>query len=262
MRVILARMIKFFNLVPDINDITEKITDFIYSTLSERIVAMTTINTSSQTLPIVRQHTRNDSTLSRKDTEFKGRDPDVQMTLEKLELKNFEEIAKKATAELRLSMQMFSDLDYHTNKFLKEIEEEAPWILTKKFDFTNTGDEIEVINHNLDESEYNYLKGKLNDDKALVRITDWYNGALAEKWNNMSDSPRNYTKEDTAGKIHVLPVFKGTEEELIERCRVPRLNNNICPEFYRLAQNDNRTRWALSWGQILSSGSSPIRTIA
>ncbi|MBL4901819.1 MAG: hypothetical protein JKY62_04145 [Desulfocapsa sp.] len=227
---------------------------------------MTTINTSSQTLPIVRQHARNDSTFSRKDTELKGGDPDVQIILEKLENKNFEKIAKEIseelTAELRLSMQMFSDLDYHTNKFLKEIEEEAPWILTKKFDFTNTGDEIEVINHNLDESEYNYLKGKLNDDKALVKITDWYNEALAEKWNNMSDSPRNYTKEDTAGKIHVLSVFKGTEEELIERCRTPRLNNSVCPEFYRLAQNDDRTRWALSWGQILSSGSSPIRTIA
>lgn len=38
-----------------------------------------------------------------------------------------------------------------------------------------------LINHNLDESEYNYLKGKLNVDKALVNITDWYNEALADK---------------------------------------------------------------------------------
>ncbi len=218
---------------------------------------MTTINTSSQTLSIVSQQTRINSTFSRKDTEFKGRDPDVQMTIEKMKE---DKTVEEHTAELRLSMQMFSDLDYHTNKFLKEIEEEAPWILTKEFDFTNTGNEIEVINHNLDESEYNYLKAKLNNDKALVKITDWYNGALADKWNSMPDSPRNYTKEDMAGRIHVLSVFKGTEEEVIEHSRTPRLNNSVCPELYRLAHND-RARWRFSWGQILSSPM-PVKTTA
>ena len=220
---------------------------------------MTTINTSSQTLSIVNQQTRTDSTFSRKDTAFKGRDPDVQMTLEKMEEGKTTE---ERTAELRLSMQMFSDLDYHTNKFLKEIEEEAPWILTKEFDFTNTGDEIEVINHNLDKSDYNYLKAKLNDDKALLRITDWYNGALADKWNNSSDN-RKYTKDDAAGRIHFLSVFRGTEEAVIEQSKTRSADNivSVCPELYSFNHND-RGRWGLSWGQILSSSPMSVKTTA
>jgi hypothetical protein len=207
---------------------------------------MTTINTSSQTLAIVSQHARTDSTFSRKDPDFKGRDPDVQITLEEMQKHPTDE---ELTAAMALSQQMFRDLDFHTHKILEEIGEEAPWILTKKFDFTNTGDEIEVINHNLDESEYNYLKEKLNADKALVNITDWYNEALADKWNNMPDS-RNYTKEDTAGRIHVLSVFKGTEESIVEDSKSG-LDNSVSPELYRL-NNNERGRWARSWGQILS----------
>jgi hypothetical protein len=216
---------------------------------------MTTINTSSQTLAIVSQHARTDSTFSRKDPDFKGRDPDVQITLEEMQKHPTDE---ELTAAMALSQQMFRDLDFHTHKILEEIGEEAPWILTKKFDFTNTGDEIEVINHNLDESEYNYLKEKLNADKALVNITDWYNEALADKWNNMSDS-RNHTKEDTAGRIHVLSIFKGTEESIIEDSKSG-LDNSVDPELYRFNNND-RGRWARSWGQILSV-SMPVKTKA
>jgi hypothetical protein len=219
------------------------------------MVAMTTIHTSSQTLTIVSQHARTDSTFSRKDFEFKGRDTDVQITLEEMQKHPTDE---ELTAAMALSQQMFRDLDLHTHKILEEIGEEAPWILTKKFDFTNTGDEIEVINHNLDASEYNYLKEKLNADKALVNITDWYNEALADKWNNMSDS-RNHTKEDTAGRIHVLSIFKGTEESIIEDSKSG-LDNSVDPELYRFNNND-RGRWARSWGQILSV-SMPVKTKA
>jgi hypothetical protein len=56
-----------------------------------------------------------------------------------------------------------------------------------------------------------------------------------------------------------LSIFKGTEESIIEDSKSG-LDNSVDPELYRFNNND-RGRWARSWGQILSV-SMPVKTKA
>ncbi|MFT6901891.1 MAG: hypothetical protein ACJAXS_002093, partial [Colwellia sp.] len=65
------------------------------------------------------------------------------------------------------------DMVSETQRILAEVAKEQPNLLNKKFDFTNTGDEIDIIDHDLTKREYNYLKAKLNASDKLVEATDF-----------------------------------------------------------------------------------------
>lgn len=201
---------------------------------------MTTITPSPQTLAVVEPYDQIGPIFStRKDTESTWSSSAVKITL------STKEIVQKTTVEpiagLRLSFEMFRNLDAEVHKVLKEIGEEAPWILNKEFDFTNTGEEIEVVDHNLTDSEYLYVKAKLNANKTLVRATDYYNQKLADKWNEMPDSSRDYTKEDAAGRIRYLDAFDRMEESLIRQA-TSEDRNGISRFSSRLFRHNNNHR--------------------
>jgi hypothetical protein len=98
-----------------------------------------------------------------------------------------------------------------TQNVLKEISEEQPSLLRKEFDFTHNGEEIEVINHNLSQKEYNYLKDKLNDNQNLVEALDFLNERAAYENTLSRNDDKVYTKEDIAGRIHVMDILKEAE---------------------------------------------------
>ncbi|MGB0894700.1 MAG: hypothetical protein ACPGUD_09860 [Parashewanella sp.] len=95
-----------------------------------------------------------------------------------------------------------------TQNVLDEIAQEQPSLLNKEFDFTHNGEEIEVIDHNLSKKEYNYLKAKLNANEELVKATDFLNLSAAKQNTRNRDDNRLYTKENIAGRIHVMDVIK------------------------------------------------------
>lgn len=106
-----------------------------------------------------------------------------------------------------------------TQNVLDDIAQEQPSLLNKEFDFTHNGEEIEVIDHNLSKKEYNYLKAKLNANEELVEATDFLNLSAANKNTSTRDDDRLYTKEDIAGRIHVMDVVKQAQARTAEYIR-------------------------------------------
>ena len=123
-----------------------------------------------------------------------------------------EEANRDATMRLEMHQTQFLNLDQETRKVMDEVIKEHPSIMGKEFDFTNTGEEIEVVNHNLSDREYNYLKSKLNSNDKLVQATDFFNESLSDSYNSKLGSSRNYTKDDAAGRINVLSTLKSLDE--------------------------------------------------
>ncbi|MDQ9092079.1 hypothetical protein RC083_10820 [Pseudoalteromonas haloplanktis] len=111
-----------------------------------------------------------------------------------------------------------------TKRILAEVAKEQPSLLEKKFDFTNTGDEIDIIDHDLTKREYNYLKAKLNASDKLVEATDFLNTAVADSKSSTSRSNTKYTKEDVVGRIHVREVIEQAEKRSAERIRITEEN--------------------------------------
>lgn len=128
---------------------------------------------------------------------------------------------------------MFSE----TKQLMAEIAEEKPEFKERKFDFTNTGEEIEVIHHNLSEREYNYLKNKLNSNKKLVKATEFLNQSVLD-WKRGSTG-NNYQLGDIAGRIHVMDVMKEAKEQTEWRIEY---NNNPNREPFK--PGDKRTRYS------------------
>lgn len=118
------------------------------------------------------------------------------------------------------------DMVSETQRILAEVAKEQPNLLNKKFDFTNTGDEIDIIDHDLTKREYNYLKAKLNASDKLVEATDFLNIAAAKN-KTQTQAPGNnklYTKEDVVGRIHVRDVIEQAEKRSAERVRITEEN--------------------------------------
>ncbi len=116
------------------------------------------------------------------------------------------------------------DMVSETQRILAEVAKEQPNLLNKKFDFTNTGDEIDIIDHDLTKREYNYLKAKLNASDKLVEATDFLNFAVADSKSSTSRSNTKYTKEDVAGRINVRSVIEQAEKRSAERIRITEEN--------------------------------------
>jgi hypothetical protein len=116
------------------------------------------------------------------------------------------------------------DMVSETQRILAEVAKEQPNLLNKKFDFTNTGDEIDIIDHDLTKREYNYLKAKLNASGKLVEATDFLNFAVADSKSSTSRSNTKYTKEDVAGRINVRSVIEQAEKRSAERIRITEEN--------------------------------------
>jgi hypothetical protein len=116
------------------------------------------------------------------------------------------------------------DMVSETQRILAEVAKEQPNLLNKKFDFTNTGDEIDIIDHDLTKREYNYLKAKLNASDKLVEATDFLNSNLAREKTQTSRSNTKYTKEDVVGRIHVRDVIEQAEKRSAERIRITEEN--------------------------------------
>ena len=118
------------------------------------------------------------------------------------------------------------DMVSETQRILAEVAKEQPNLLNKKFDFTNTGDEIDIIDHDLTKREYNYLKAKLNASDKLVEATDFLNVAAAtnKTQTQAPGSNKLYTKEDVVGRIHVMDVIEQAEKRSAERVRITEEN--------------------------------------
>lgn len=116
------------------------------------------------------------------------------------------------------------DMVSETKRILAEVAKEQPSLLEKKFDFTNTGDEIDIIDLDLTKREYNYLKAKLNASDKLVEATDFLNNDLAREKTQTSKSNTIYTKEDVVGRIHVRDVIEQAEKRSAERIRITEEN--------------------------------------
>lgn len=116
------------------------------------------------------------------------------------------------------------DMVSETQRILAEVAEEQPNLLNKNFDFTNTGDEIDIIDHDLTKREYNYLKAKLNASDKLVEATDFLNTDLAREKTQTSRSNTIYTKEDVVGRIHVREIIEQAEKRSAERIRITEEN--------------------------------------
>lgn len=116
------------------------------------------------------------------------------------------------------------DMVSETQRILAEVAKEQPNLLNKKFDFTSTGDEIDIIDHDLTKREYNYLKAKLNASDKLVEATDFLNSNLAREKTQTSRSNTKYTKEDVVGRIHVRDVIEQAEKRSAERIRITEEN--------------------------------------
>jgi hypothetical protein len=116
------------------------------------------------------------------------------------------------------------DMVSETQRILAEVAKEQPNLLNKKFDFTNTGDEIDIIDHDLTKREYNYLKAKLNASDKLVEATDFLNTDLAREKTQTSRSNTIYSKEDVAGRVHVRDVIEQAEKRSAERIRITEEN--------------------------------------
>jgi len=118
------------------------------------------------------------------------------------------------------------DMVSETQRILAEVAKEQPNLLNKRFDFTNTGDEIDIIDHDLTKREYSYLKAKLNASDKLVEATDFLNVAAATN-KTQTQAPGNnklYTKEDVVGRIHVMDVIEQAEKRSAERVRITEEN--------------------------------------
>ncbi len=118
------------------------------------------------------------------------------------------------------------DMVSETQRILAEVAKEQPNLLNKRFDFTNTGDEIDIIDHDLTKGEYNYLKAKLNASDKLIEATDFLNVAVAAN-KTQTQAPGNnksYTKEDVVGRIHVMDVIEQAEKRSAERVRITEEN--------------------------------------
>ncbi|WP_159820331.1 hypothetical protein [Colwellia sp. 20A7] len=132
-----------------------------------------------------------------------------------------------------------ADMVSETQRILAEVAKEQPNLLNKKFDFTNTGDEIDVIDHDLTQEEYNYLKAKLNASDKLIEATDFLNVAAATN-KTQTQAPGNnklYTKEDVVGRIHVMDVIEQAEKMSAERVRITEENVVMKP-------NDSRSMFS------------------
>lgn len=145
------------------------------------------------------------------------------------------QLSADETVALRKSLEWLSDFTKkkessandmvsETKRILAEVAKEQPNILNKKFDFTNTGDEIDIIDHDLTKREYNYLKAKLNASDKLVEATDFLNTAVADSKSSTSRSNTKYTKEDVVGRIHVREVIEQAEKRSAERIRITEEN--------------------------------------
>lgn len=141
---------------------------------------------------------------------------DEQLALEK-DLKDRHDFHKKQETSA-------ADMVSETQRILAEVAKEQPSLLNKKFDFTNTGDEIDIIKHDLSEREYNYLKAKLNASDKLVEATDFLNVAAARNKSSTSISNTKYTKEDLVGRIHVRDIIEQAKERSAERIRISEQN--------------------------------------
>ena len=141
------------------------------------------------------------------------------------------EVTKPTAAELKEGLidlvaiekeqqKYAGDMVSETQRILAEVAEEQPNLLNKNFDFTNTGDEIDIIDHDLTKREYNYLKAKLNASDKLVEATDFLNTDLAREKTQTSRSNTIYTKEDVAGRIKVRSVIEQAEERSAEKSRI------------------------------------------
>ncbi|CAM3982176.1 MULTISPECIES: hypothetical protein [Pseudoalteromonas] len=145
------------------------------------------------------------------------------------------QLSADETVALRKSLEWLSDFTKkkessandmvsETKRILAEVAKEQPNLLNKKFDFTNTGDEIDIIDHDLTKREYNYLKAKLNASDKLVEATDFLNTAVADSKSSTSRSNTKYTKEDVVGRIHVREVIEQAEKRSAERIRITEEN--------------------------------------
>ncbi|WP_405128308.1 hypothetical protein [Pseudoalteromonas sp. PB2-1] len=123
-----------------------------------------------------------------------------------------------------------NDMVSETQRILAEVAKEQPNLLNKKFDFTNTGDEIDIIDHDLTKREYNYLKAKFNASDKLVEATDFLNTAVADSKSSTSKNNTKYTKEDVVGRIHVREVIEQAEKRSAERVRI--IEENIIMKPY------------------------------
>ncbi|MCF7498915.1 hypothetical protein [Pseudoalteromonas sp. L1] len=117
-----------------------------------------------------------------------------------------------------------SDMVSETKRILAEVAKERPNLLNKKFDFTNTGDEIDIIDHNLTKREYNYLKARLNASDKLIKATDFLNIDLAREKTQTSKNNEKYSKEDAIGRIHLREIIEQAEKRSAERIRITEEN--------------------------------------
>ncbi|GHB63959.1 hypothetical protein GCM10008107_11360 [Psychrosphaera saromensis] len=108
----------------------------------------------------------------------------------------------------------YQQMEKGAKEVIAQISLEHPEILAKDFDFTRTMDGVEVVEHNLTESEYNYVKYVANNNRNLVDGSDNYNQVFAEaktiQWQTVNgtglrvDEAKPYIKEDVAGNINIL----------------------------------------------------------
>ncbi|MCF7498916.1 hypothetical protein [Pseudoalteromonas sp. L1] len=145
------------------------------------------------------------------------------------------QLSADETVALQKSLKWLSDFDKkkkssandmvsETQRIFEEVAKEQPNILNKKFDFTNTGDEIEIINYDLTKREYNYLRAKLNASDKLVQATDFLNTAVADSKSSTSRSNTKYSKEDIVGRIHIREIIEQAEKRSAERIKITEEN--------------------------------------
>lgn len=112
------------------------------------------------------------------------------------------------------------DMIKQTDKVLTEVAQERPSLLSQEFDFTHNGKELEVIDHNLSDRDYSYLKAKLNANTKLVEAADILNIGLVDRKNSTWGNEIEYTKEDAFGRIHVREVIEQAQAQTALALRI------------------------------------------
>ncbi|MEM9102379.1 MAG: hypothetical protein AAGB12_08640 [Pseudomonadota bacterium] len=112
----------------------------------------------------------------------------------------------------QIKLAFFKDLNCETFKILQQVASEKPGILNQPFDFTNSGSQIEVVKHNLDNKDYLYLKNTLNANVKLLRATDFFNQYVADKHNAKLGCLPICKKQDIAGRLLILSMMNELRE--------------------------------------------------
>ena len=136
----------------------------------------------------------------------------------KLEFLPPEEVKLLATEQIQHVMQRqdraanaFTKMEIGLQQVIAQISMEHPELLSKEFDLTRTMDGMEVVDHNLTDAEYNYVKHLANSNKDLLEGSDAFNQEVAEQktslWYQSQGSANKgpiYEKSDVAGRVKIM----------------------------------------------------------